>query len=685
MMAGQAPDPRDGGPRTRGPQPYGPRARGPQSAPPARGIPDGAIVGLLAILLGTTALVWTATALAGLITHGHLPHPLPFEGTPTAIRGLATEPNQLAAAWPGTPAAELPSPTAFWATFFVLLALLITLALTILTAWTRLRRAAAAADTPTRGAPAPDDDARDPRYQQPYQQPHRQPTYEQRYQQPPYEPRRDRGEGGVDPVGGYQGGRPRTDLSKGGQRPPQPPAPPAPAQVPGALQDPGWPTAPEFPTPRQMPGQAGRQDPPADERFTAVGSVDGDTVEERTGPVAPSARPRSTASARSFAFPPGAVCLLAPDPVGSAGARRRLLQRALQQATGAVLVVSDDLALWDSLPAHRDARLFDPLRLTDADSETRVRWAPHDRCEDPAVALARARALLAPTTRPGNAPGEQGVQEAAQTLLRCWLHAAALDRRPFRHVLRWAGGTARQEAVTILRTADPHVAAPGWSGELQAVLANPGEVRDGALDRVLAALDVLSDLHVLKACTPESAHDALDVEWFLRNRGTLFLTGRAEESRVSRSAHSAMPLLTALVEDVVELGRRMAVRSSSGRLDPPLLCVLDSVAAVSPFPGLPDLMARGGPLGLNTIAVLRSPEQARARWGDRAVHSLWTSADARAVLGPTTGPVLGPTPDADPAEDLADDELLLLRPRHPAERHLLPPGVASSEPSAANT
>ena len=601
-------------PRTPGrPGPGTPRTPGPQQPQP-RGIPDGAIVGLLATLLGTTALVWTSTALAGLVSHGHLPHPLPFEGTPTAIRQLATHPNTMAAAWPGTPVTELPSPTAFWSTFFVLLMLLIALALTILTGWTRLRRSHDAGALP-----------------EPPQ---------------PFEPSAREG-----------------DLSTETGQVPLAKAPaPAPQPNPNLSTEYG-----------QVPA-IGEPDPiPTPRTPAAPGSGSGPNLATAASPA------RATGP---FAFPAGAVCLLTPDPPAAAPARLSLLRQTVDAATGAVLVVTDDLRLWDARPAHRDARLFDPLQLTDADSDIRVRWAPHSHCEDPTTALGRARALLAPTARAGRSPGEQGIQETAQTLLRCWLHAAALDGRPFRHVLRWAGNSsARQEAVTILRTADPHTAAPGWSGELQAALANGTDLREAALDRVLSALDVLSDLHVLKACTPESTIDGLDVESFLRHRGTLYLIGRADETRVSRAAHSAMPLLTALVEDVVEHGRRMAVRSSSGRLDPPALCVLDAVAAVAPFPGLPELIARGGPLGLNTVAVLRSPEQARARWGDRAVHSLWTNADARAVLGPANG---AEPPEAPAAADLAVDELLLLRSRHPAERVQLPPQHASGESPATN-
>ena len=594
----------------------------PGSPEPSRGVPDGAIVGLLAVLLGTTALVWTSTALAGLATHGHLPHPLPFEDTPEAIRQLATGPGNLAAAWSDTPAAQLPSATAFWTVFAVLLAVLLAVVLTILTAWTRLRRAARDSVRTTAGT-------RDT------------------------EP---------EPGAGQGAGPLRGSTASAAAPVHRPPADlPAPRSVPSVPATPAVPAAP--------------------------------TV---TAPAEPPAEP---APNRPFALPAGAVCLLTPDPVASAPAKHRLLHKALHSATGPVLVVSDDLGLWEDRPPHRDARLFDPLQLVDADSETRVRWAPHNHCEDPAVALSRARALLFPTRRGGDSAGERDIQETAQTLLRCWLHAAALDGRPFRHVLRWATGTARHEAVTVLRTADPLASGPGWAGELQAALSGTEDMREAAFDRVLSALDGLSDLHVLKACSPGTPQDSLDLDSFLQNRGTLYVVGRGDESRVSRATHSAMPLLTALVEDVVEHGRRTAVRSASGRLDPPLLCVLDRVAAVAPFPGLPDLMARGGPLGLNVLTVLRSPEQARARWGERALHSLWTNSDAGAVLGPARGPVAlpggstgssgtpgtpsGQAPGPEAEAGLAQDELLLLRPRHPAERFQLPPDVIYDGSAAA--
>lgn len=67
-----------------------------------RGIPDGLLVGLLGFLLGLTLLVWTATGLAALMTHGSWPAGVTFTRTPLAMRALASKPHDLPAAWPDT-------------------------------------------------------------------------------------------------------------------------------------------------------------------------------------------------------------------------------------------------------------------------------------------------------------------------------------------------------------------------------------------------------------------------------------------------------------------------------------------------------------------------------------------------------------------------------------------------------
>lgn len=85
-----------------------------RGGPAERGIPDGLLLGLLGLLLGVTLAAWTATGLAGLFTHGSWPPGVTFTRTPLALRHLLTAPQDLAGAWPLTPAGRLPEYGVFW-------------------------------------------------------------------------------------------------------------------------------------------------------------------------------------------------------------------------------------------------------------------------------------------------------------------------------------------------------------------------------------------------------------------------------------------------------------------------------------------------------------------------------------------------------------------------------------------
>ncbi|MGW1288783.1 type IV secretory system conjugative DNA transfer family protein [Streptomyces sp. NPDC002586] len=292
--------------------------------------------------------------------------------------------------------------------------------------------------------------------------------------------------------------------------------------------------------------------------------------------------------------------------------RHTTASRAIQDAPGPTLVVTSNPALWaetkDAKAKLGPTLLYDPAHLCDTPS--RLHWSPTTGCEDKQTALTRATALLAPVQP--TAKLDQAVADTATTLLRSYLHAAALDNRTIRHVHRWSQGTQIQDAVRTLRTHPK--AAPGAAGELEAALTAHPERRDIAQELTSRALSALSTVNIREACTPNRT-DALALDSFVHEGGTLYVVGESIED--PKSNPGAMPLLTALVSSVVERGRRMAERSSSGRLDPPLTLVLDDIAAVAPLPQLPDLLAAGTDQGLPTLALLRSREQARSRWPHR--------------------------------------------------------------------
>jgi len=92
-------------------------------------------------------------------------------------------------------------------------------------------------------------------------------------------------------------------------------------------------------------------------------------------------------------------------------------------------------------------------------------------------------------------------------------------------------------------------------------------------------------------------------------------------------------LITALVEDLLDTSRARAASGPAGRLDPPLLLLLDEAANIAPIQTLPNLLADGGGVGITTVAVLQSLAQARARWGEAAADAMWDAATIKVVLG----------------------------------------------------
>ncbi|MFJ2348887.1 type IV secretory system conjugative DNA transfer family protein [Streptomyces antimycoticus] len=596
------------------------------------GMPDGLLIGAIGLLLGTLGLMWSATGLAGLFARGAWPDNLTFMRTPMALRHLVQEPQNVAAAWPSTPKDQLSGYGLFWGVFISELMVLIVLTIFVIGTLARYRtvriqRRADRADAREKAAEAKRLRLTDARAAEedfgtgsgtrPEPNPGAQAP------SPPAPSPGRAASGPARPPEGSPASRPESDAPG---HPVGPPAPTSAEAVPGNGL-----VAPVGGHPHEAKAMAaeaatgtGHQPHPhiAEQRARAQdASTEGATTplaqEGRYAPLEPdpaSAQPLPTPRTdplTAAGLPDGE---LAQSRVLFGAQRGESAAHTVLEAVGPVLVVTSDPELWSTT---KDARaklgpthVFDPSHLLD--TPARLRWNPASDCGSRDIAAARATALLAPV-RPMHAM-DRPMAEAAETMLRCWLHAAAVDGRPFRHVHRWAQGSSAHEPVKILRTHPK--AAGGAAGELEATLTAHRERRDMAQELTARALGALSSIHIRDACNPGRA-DTLALESFVAEGGTLYLMGESIED--PRTHPGAMPLLTALASDVVEHGRRMAERSSSGRLDPPLTLVLDDVAAVAPLPALPDLLTQGAAQGLPTLALMRSQEQARARWPHRSL------------------------------------------------------------------
>ena len=303
---------------------------------------------------------------------------------------------------------------------------------------------------------------------------------------------------------------------------------------------------------------------------------------------------------------------------------------AILDAPGAVVTTSTRP---DNLTATLKARsaegrpvaVFDPQHLAEG-IPAGLRWSPIRGCEDPLTAMIRATGLAAGTgLSAGGVEGGDFWEGKTRTALQALLHAAALDQRAPAELFRWTlDPAAASDAVAIL-TGHPK-AATGWADSLQAMIGSDPRTRDSIWQGVSLSLAALADPRVLDAVSP-GPEERFDPEEFLRKRGTVYLLA------TGGGANNSAALVSAFVEDLVEAARRLAARSPSARLDPPLLLALDEIGNLAPLPSLPTLMAEGGGTGITTMPVLQSLAQAREKWSDNAAGAIWDASIVKIILG----------------------------------------------------
>ncbi|MDT0268069.1 type VI secretion protein [Streptomyces sp. DSM 44915] len=229
-----------------------------------------------------------------------------------------------------------------------------------------------------------------------------------------------------------------------------------------------------------------------------------------------------------------------PPPVAPADPVSEVLD-----AGEGLVVVDPTGALWAKTAKQRGRRgpvhVYDPGHLSQA--PVRLRWAPQRDCADMARARTRAVHLLAPV-RPAE-PVFQLDVETAETLLRCYLHAAALAGEPFPHVQRWSNGRSAGEPGKILRTHSR--AAGGAAMELESALTTHPGRRDAALTLIGQALRPLEQVHVRQSCSPGRVDD-LALDNLTNEGGTLYVIGTGPDTAGLRGA-----LVAAVTEDQPQL------------------------------------------------------------------------------------------------------------------------------------
>lgn len=302
-------------------------------------------------------------------------------------------------------------------------------------------------------------------------------------------------------------------------------------------------------------------------------------------------------------------------------------------APGAVVATStrsDLVDLTGKIRSHTGpVRVFDPQGVLGPRSPwPLIDWSPVSGCADPAVAMARARAMLRATGTTKGVTDASFWDKASARALRALLHAAALGDLTALDIGHWVA-TNSYKPVEILRDVYPDQAAEGWADQLQAIvdLGHKAEATQASLGQALGnVLDWLAHPGLAATCGGR-AGAGFDVESFLEENGTLYLLAAP-----GADGELVAPVFTPLVEDIHARAIIHAQRKGQKRLDPPLSMPLDEIATICPLP-LPEMSSTSAGHGIWLFPAVQSLAQLRERWGDDGADAIWDNMSTVVVWG----------------------------------------------------
>jgi len=212
--------------------------------------------------------------------------------------------------------------------------------------------------------------------------------------------------------------------------------------------------------------------------------------------------------------------------------------------------------------------------------------------------------------------------KAAAELLTALLLAAALTGGSLLDVYRWLADSAAPEPVDALNGAGHPAAAAALRGMQSGAL----ETREGVYQTARTAAQALRDPAITGWVTaPPDGSNVREFSpaGFVTGHDTLYLLSKD-------GAGSAAPLVAALTDAVFRAGVGAAERAG-GRLDPPLVAVLDEAANICRIKDLPDLYSHLGSRGIVPVTILQSYKQGVRVWGEPGMDTLWSAATIKLI------------------------------------------------------
>ncbi|MUL42917.1 type IV secretory system conjugative DNA transfer family protein [Streptomonospora sp. PA3] len=289
-------------------------------------------------------------------------------------------------------------------------------------------------------------------------------------------------------------------------------------------------------------------------------------------------------------------------------------------APGPALATSNKGDVWSATAALREQRtgervwLFDPQHITHQKQE--FWWNPlrHVRTVEDAYRLASHFVL----TIDDDDSKKDMWGPAAKALLSQLMLAAALSGESLARVGEWLHDAKQPRPIEILFD-------HGFTAYAEALRETQNivsETRDGIFTTARTAARCLDDPEIMEWVTPpaDTGMDEFDPREFVRSRQTLHL--------LSKSRAASAPLIAAMT-DAVFITAEEASEGMGGRLDPPLVAVLDEAANICKIADLPDLYSHLGSRGIVPVTILQSYRQGVRVWTENGMEAMWSAATVK--------------------------------------------------------
>jgi type IV secretory pathway TraG/TraD family ATPase VirD4 len=210
--------------------------------------------------------------------------------------------------------------------------------------------------------------------------------------------------------------------------------------------------------------------------------------------------------------------------------------------------------------------------------------------------------------------------KGARGVISAMVLAAAVSGRTLQDVQQWLSQTTNTEPAEILLRHGYAEKAHALRGRQ----AGAPETREGTFETARTAAVCLEDPAIMRWVTPPSQPlPGFDLNTFIGSTDTLYLHSTDNEGAPS-------PLVAAFTDQVFQTAVRHA-RHRGGRIDPPLIGLLDEAANICRIGDLPKLYSFMGSHGVCIVTVLQSWPQGTQVWGDRGMAALWSAATVKLV------------------------------------------------------